>query len=61
VLGLNLLIFVNLILIMIDLYKVGFKGKEIKTVELTIAGFLPIYTVWTFLVTFGFPLIFGMK
>lgn len=61
VLGSNLLIFGNLILIMIDLYKVGFKGKEIKTVELTIAKYLPIYAVWTIFVTFGLPFIFGLK
>lgn len=61
VLGSNLLILGNLILIMIDLYKVCFKGKDINTVELTIAKYLPIYTAWTIIVTFGFPLIFGMK
>jgi hypothetical protein len=61
VLGSNLLIFGNLVLIMIDLYKVGFKGKEIKSVELTIARYLPIYTIWTIFVTFGLPLIFGLK
>lgn len=61
VLGSNILIFGNLILIMIDLYKVGFKGKEINTVELTIAKYLPIYTVWTIFVTFGLPFIFGLK
>lgn len=61
VLGSNLLIFGNLILIMIDLYKVGFKGKEIKTVEYTIARYIPIYTAWTIFVTFGLPFIFGMK
>lgn len=61
VLGSNLLIFGNLILIMLDLYKVGFKGKEIKSVELTIAKYLPIYTIWTIFVTFGIPFIFGLK
>jgi len=61
VLGSNLLIFGNLILIMIDLYKVGFKGNEIKSVELTIAKYLPIYTAWTIFVTFGLPFIFGLK
>lgn len=61
VLGSNILIFGNLILIMIDLYKVGFKGKEIHTVNFTIAGYLPIYTAWTIFVTFGLPYIFGMK
>ncbi len=61
VLGSNLLIFGNLILIMLDLYKVVFKGGEIKSVELTIAKYLPIYMVWTIFVTFGFPFIFGLK
>lgn len=61
VLGSNLLIFGNLVLIMIDLIKVVFKGKEIKTVELTIARYIPIYTAWTIIVTFGFPLLFAMK
>jgi hypothetical protein len=46
---------------MIDLYKVGFKGNEIKSVELTIAKYLPIYTAWTIFVTFGLPFIFGLK
>ena len=61
ILGSNLLIFGNLVLIMIDLYKVLFKGKEIKTVELTIANYLPLYIVWTIFMTFIFPIIFGMK
>lgn len=61
VLGLNLLIFGNLILIMIDLFKVGFRGKRIQDVEKTIASYLPVYLVWIAIVTFGFPFIFGMK
>jgi hypothetical protein len=61
ILGSNLLIFGNLLLIMIDLYRVNFKNKEIKQVELTIAKYLPIYTLWTIFVVFGLPLIFGLK
>ncbi len=61
VLGSNLLIFGNLVLIMIDLFKVAFKGKELKTVEHTIAGYLLVYMIWVIFVTVGFPLIFGMK
>jgi hypothetical protein len=61
VLGSNLLIFGNLVLIMIDLFKVAFKGKELKTVEHTIAGYLPVYMLWVIFVTVGFPLIFGVK
>ena len=61
VLGSNLLIFGNLVLIMLDLYRVNFKNKEIKQVELTIARYLPIYMVWTIFVVFGLPFIFGLK
>lgn len=61
VLGSNLLILGNLILITIDLYKVVIKGHELKKVELTIAKYLPIYAAWAFLVIFLFPLLFRMK
>lgn len=61
ILGSNILIFVNLIFIMIDLYKVNFKNKEIKQVELTIANYLPVYTLWTIFVVFGIPILFGLK
>jgi hypothetical protein len=61
VLGSNLLIFGNLVLIMLDLYRVNFKNREIKQVELTIAKYLPIYILWTIFVVFGLPVIFGLK
>ena len=61
VFGSNILIFGNLALIMIDLYKVNFKKAEIKSVEDTISKYLPIYMIWTLIVVFGFPIIFGMK
>jgi hypothetical protein len=61
ILGSNILIFGNLILIMIDLYKTNFKKPEIEKVELTISKYLPLYILWTLIVVFGFPFIFGMK
>ena len=61
VLGSNLLIFGNLLLIMVDLYKVNFKNKEINKVELTIAKYLPVYALWTIFVVFILPWIFGLK
>jgi hypothetical protein len=61
VLGSNILILYNLVLIIIDLYKANFKKALISEVELTIAKFLPVYLVWIIIVVFGFPLIFGMK
>jgi hypothetical protein len=61
VLGSNILILGNLVLIIIDLYKVNFKNTLIKEVELTISKYLPVYAIWILFVIFGFPLIFGMK
>ncbi len=59
VLGSNLLIFIHLAWIMVDLFKVNFRKAGIKKVENTIATFLPIYALWTIIVIFGFPIIFG--
>lgn len=61
VLGSNLLIFGNLLLIMVDLYKVNFKQKEINQVENTIANYLPVYFGWTILAVFVLPLLFRFK
>lgn len=61
VLGSNILIFINLILITIDLFKINFKKSEIESVELTISKYLPTYIIWTLIVVFVFPVVFGMK
>jgi hypothetical protein len=61
VLGSNILIFVNLILITIDLFKINFKKAEIESVELTISKYLPVYIIWTLIVVFVFPVVFAMK
>lgn len=61
VLGSNIMIFVNLILITIDLFKINFKKAEPEKVELTISKYLPVYVIWVLIVVFGFPLFFGMK
>ncbi|HBE42562.1 MAG TPA: DUF4153 domain-containing protein [Bacteroidales bacterium] len=61
VLGSNVLISGNLILLVIDLYKVNFKKALINEVELTIAKYLPVYLIWILFVIFGFPLLFGIK
>jgi hypothetical protein len=61
ILGSNLLIFVNLILITIDLFKINFRKSEIEKVGLTVAGYLPVYIIWLVIVIFTFPVIFGMN
>jgi hypothetical protein len=57
----NILVLINLVLIMGDLFRVNFKKKEFNLVEKTLAKFMPLYLVWILIVVFGFPLIFGMK
>lgn len=61
VLGGNLLILINLILVTLQLFGVVFKKKDISGVGKAIASYLPIYILWTIFVTFVFPLIFGFK
>ena len=61
VLGSNLLIFGNLVLITVDLFKVALYRGEFTQVERTVSRYLPLYTAWTIIVAFGFPFIFGMK
>jgi hypothetical protein len=61
ILGSNLLIFINLILITIDLFKINFRKTDIEKVGITIASYLPVYIIWVLIVIFTFPVIFGMK
>lgn len=61
VLGANILILVNLLLVTAQLFKVVFKKGDISSVGKTIAFYLPVYFVWVVIVSFLFPLIFGFK
>ncbi|KAA0990880.1 hypothetical protein [Dyadobacter aurulentus] len=61
VLGGNVLILANLILVTYRLFQTIRNDDSIEKVEDSIALFLPIYGFWTILVTFGFPLIFSFK
>ncbi len=61
VLGSNILILGNLILLVIALYSVNFKKGLLREVDLTIAKYLPFYVIWILFVIFGFPVIFGLK
>jgi uncharacterized membrane protein YhdT len=58
VLGSNLLILGNLILITIDLFRVTFRNASFDRVNVTTAKYLPVYLAWTIIVVFGFPIIF---
>jgi len=58
VLGANLLILVNLVLVTIQIYKVISRKREIDAVGEVISRYLPVYVIWTAIVTFLFPAIF---
>lgn len=61
VLGGNILILINLLLVTFRLFKAIKNDNEINKVENSIASYLPIYSLWTILVTFVFPVIFNFK
>jgi hypothetical protein len=61
VLGGNILILFNLLLVTVHLFKVISKKTDLSGVGKTISNYLPIYVVWTIVVIFLFPLIFGFK
>jgi uncharacterized membrane protein YozB (DUF420 family) len=61
VLGSNVLILINLLLVTVQLVRVLSKKADISGVGKAIAFYLPIYIVWAIIVTFIFPLIFGFK
>lgn len=61
VLGGNVLILINLILVTVQLSKVLSKKAELNGVGKVIAAYLPVYIAWTIIVTFIFPFIFGYK
>ncbi len=60
VLGANLLILVNLIMVTGKLLKATSKKEDPESVGNVIAGYLPVYVIWAIIVTFAFPLIFGL-
>jgi hypothetical protein len=61
VLGGNVLILTNLLIVTYQLSLAVYKGSGNEGVERSIAQFLPIYSLWTAIVVFGFPFIFGFR
>ena len=61
VLGGNVLILINLLLVTVQLYGVATKKADITGVKRVIAFYLPVYCIWVTVVTFTFPLLFGFK
>jgi hypothetical protein len=61
ILGANILILTNLLIVTFRLYKTVKDSDEIEKVENSIASFLPIYVVWVMIVAFIFPFLFNFK
>ncbi|MFN8344262.1 MAG: hypothetical protein U0X91_04630 [Spirosomataceae bacterium] len=61
VLGGNVLILLNLLMVTIRLSKVVSKKSDINGVGKIMASYLPVYVAWTIIVTFIFPFLFGFK
>ncbi len=61
VLGGNILILINLLLVTYRLFKTVKDSNEIENVENSIASYLPVYSLWATLVIFVFPVIFNFK
>jgi hypothetical protein len=61
VLGGNVLIMLNLLLVTAQLYRAASRKTESTGVGKAMASFLPFYCFWTVIVTFLFPLLFGFK
>jgi len=61
VLGSNILILTNLLIVTYRLFKAVKDKNQIEYVGKSIASFLPVYGLWTILVTFIFPLVFNFK
>jgi hypothetical protein len=61
VLGSNVLILIDLLLVTVQLYKVLTRKADVTAVGNVIARFLPVYCLWAAIVTFLFPFLFGFK
>ena len=58
VLGANVLIIINLIIVTAQLYRVLRRRGSVSDIGESISHYLPVYVIWTVFVTFGFPLMF---
>jgi hypothetical protein len=61
ILGSNILILTNLLIVTYSLYKTVKDRDAIEKVENSIAAFLPIYVLWIVLVIFIFPILFNFQ
>lgn len=57
----NILVFINLILIAVKLYRVRFKGAPAGIIEKSVARYLTVYAAWTVIAIFIVPVAFGFR
>jgi hypothetical protein len=57
----NLLVFVNLILIAVNLFRSCFKGAAPEIIEKSVANYLTVYAVWTLIAVFILPVVFAFS
>ena len=61
VLGSNVLILIHLLLVFRQLFRVASGKAELSAIGKSICSYLPVYVIWTIIVTFIFPFIFQFK
>lgn len=61
VLGMNLIVFIHLVSITVNYCRFLFGKVKIEKIEVAITGYLPVYSLWTLIVTIFFPIIFTFK
>lgn len=60
VLGANVLILVNLIMVVVQFIKILLRKADQQLVGNTIARYLPVYILWALVVVVLFPIVFGL-
>lgn len=61
VLGGNILILINLVIVAFRQFEALKNSRRMKNVEYSITSFLPIYIMWASIVSFVFPVLFGFE
>jgi hypothetical protein len=61
VLGVNILMLIHLLIVSSKLIQTVRRKIQLEEVGLILVKYLPIYFIWTAIVVFLFPLIFGFK
>lgn len=61
VLGGNVLIIIHLLLVAAQIYRTLFNESRLTNVRQAIVSYLPVYFLWTIIVIFVFPFVFGFR